>query len=215
MVGLLAPSAFAIALALLLGGALGHWATLRIHWWGVAVISFGFLLLLHNPPLERQPWAIQVGPLLWTLTLLVFLLVVIRNAWSARGYRRAALAVAAFGVALNTLVVAANGGFMPQSGEAYAAARGYARDWDESAAEMRLRNVKPMQDDTALAFLGDTIPQPAWLPKANVVSPGDLLLAFGLASWSFTVTLPLGPRRRRVRQGPGQKRSYAAAQPEL
>jgi hypothetical protein len=46
-----------------------------------------------------------------------------------------------------------------------------------------------MDDSTRLAFLGDAIAQPAWFPRSNVVSIGDLLLAAGLGLWAFQVTL--------------------------
>jgi hypothetical protein len=52
--------------------------------------------------------------------------------------------------------------------------------------------VKPMDESTQLGGLGDVIAEPTWLPKANVISIGDALLAVGLASWAFGVT------RRRV-----------------
>jgi hypothetical protein len=52
--------------------------------------------------------------------------------------------------------------------------------------------VQPLRardQSTRLAFLGDAIAQPAWFPRSNVVSIGDLLLAAGLGLWAFQVTL--------------------------
>jgi Family of unknown function (DUF5317) len=43
-----------------------------------------------------------------------------------------------------------------------------------------------MGPDTWLAWLGDIFPEPAWLPRANVVSIGDLVLATGIAAWVFS-----------------------------
>jgi hypothetical protein len=48
-----------------------------------------------------------------------------------------------------------------------------------------LHNVAPIGPTTRLAWLGDVIAQPAWLPKANVVSIGDMLLSIALAWWAL------------------------------
>jgi hypothetical protein len=93
-------------------------------------------------------------------------------------------------VGLNLLVVFANAGYMPQSPEARLEVRGAPA---QSVTESRLRNVLPMTDSTQLGVLGDVIPEPGWLPNANVISIGDLLLGTGLAVWAFNVT-----RRRRA-----------------
>ena len=49
--------------------------------------------------------------------------------------------------------------------------------------------------ETRLTGLGDVLPEPAWLPGANVVSVGDLVLAAGLAWWAF-YAISFGSRRR-------------------
>jgi hypothetical protein len=59
-----------------------------------------------------------------------------------------------------------------------------------------LTNVRPMTPETRLAWLGDIIPQPEWLPLANVVSIGDLLLSAGIAWWAFLATGGRIPRWR-------------------
>jgi hypothetical protein len=51
-----------------------------------------------------------------------------------------------------------------------------------------------MTPNTQLNWLGDLIPEPAWLPKNNVISIGDLLLGSGLAWWAFLMTAA-SPRR--------------------
>jgi hypothetical protein len=45
-----------------------------------------------------------------------------------------------------------------------------------------------------LTWLGDVIPQPGWLPQANLISVGDVLLSLGAAGCAFAITrgrLPL------------------------
>jgi hypothetical protein len=106
--------------------------------------------------------------------------------------------IAGLGVALNLMVIATNGGYMPQSSEARVAARGATLQQDEPAP--RLLNVKPIDESTRLVWLADVVPQPAWFPRANVVSIGDVLLAVGLGMWAFQVTLQVR-RHSRLRLG--------------
>jgi hypothetical protein len=188
MTGLFALSLLAVAAALLRGGSLVGWAQVRVYWPYVAFVSLGLQLVLHNPPVDRQPWALAWGPLLWVGCVAGLLAFLVRNV-VANDALRGPWLVAAVGVGLNLLVVVANGGFMPQSEDARVAVRGAAIE----AAEPKLRNVVPITDETRLAALGDLIPEPAWLPNANVISIGDLALGSGLAWWAFVMT-----RRRRV-----------------
>jgi hypothetical protein len=80
---------------------------------------------------------------------------------------------------------------MPQSEAAHIATRGTSQTSSEASV---LRNVVPLTAETRLSTLGDVIPEPAWLPKNNVISIGDLLLGLGLAVWAFQVTAA-SPRR--------------------
>jgi hypothetical protein len=147
------------------------------------------LLVLHNPPIDHQPWAIEFGPLVWSLCLAALFAMLVRNCVRNRAYRGAWL-VAAVGAGLNVLVVAANGGYMPQSAEARIAVRGSPI---VTTGEAKLWNVQPIDASTRLPVLGDVIAEPRWLPGANVISVGDLLLGAGLTWWAFSVT-----RRKRV-----------------
>ena len=158
-------------------------------WWPVAVGSLALQLVLHNPPIDRQPWAIRFGPLIWVACLFALFGVLVRNAWLARNDRPAWL-IAAVGVGLNLLVVTANAGYMPQSAEARQAVHGAVA---APNADQKLRNVLPITDSTRMSVLGDVIPEPTWLPNANVISIGDVVLGLGLACWAYVVT-----RRRRA-----------------
>jgi hypothetical protein len=186
-----------IAVALMRGGSFAGWARVRVYWSSVALASLALQLILYNPPIERQPWAIGWGPLVWTVCLAALLSVLVRNA-IANPALRGAWAVAALGVGLNLLVVVANGGFMPQSTEARMTTRG-APEANTQSSEPQLRNVVTMDAQTRLNFLADAIAEPGWLPSSNVISIGDLLLASGLAWWAFLITA--ASPRRAVRAG--------------
>ena len=177
MLGLLAPTIVAVAAALLLGGSLRGLANGTIRTWPAFVLGFSVELVFYNPPMDSQPWAMAVGPWVWLATRLVFLIALTADGWSPNR----ALLVAGLGVGLNTLVIALNGGHMPQSHEAA------VQVWGNSHIDAsRLQNVVPMTAETRLPWLADTLAEPAWLPRANVISLGDILLASGIATWAFT-----------------------------
>jgi hypothetical protein len=144
------------------------------------------LLLLYNPPIDRQAWAIAWGPLVWIACMGALCAVLVRNALADSAVR-AAWGVAAFGVGLNLLVVCANGGLMPQSADAWLLTHGETSAVDQRT-ETHLRNDKPIDAETRLAWLGDVIPEPSWAPNPIVVSVGDMLLGLGLAWWAFAIT---------------------------
>lgn len=203
MVGLLLPVLLGIALGLAVGGSLEAWANVQVRWWPAAVGSLLMLLFLYNPPIDRQPWAIEVGPWVSVATMAILLAALVGNvlAASTRGMR-SALALAALGVGSNLTVMLANGGFMPQSSDAHRAVWG-TDPLVETGQPTRLKNTTTLTADSGLPFLSDVIPQPAWLPKANVVSVGDLLLAAGLAGWAFQATAT-HRRRTESRQAEAQ-----------
>lgn len=93
------------------------------------------------------------------------------------------------GGALNALVIALNGGFMPTTIPKLRAA-----GLDSSAAELDAcraagqtqctnANSVLMDEGTVLGWLGDVFATPAWLPLANVFSVGDALLMVGLVAY--------------------------------
>ncbi len=181
------PMLAGILLAWVLGGSPAGLAQARVCWWPLALASLALQLGLHNPPIDRQPWALQWGPAVWMLALGIMLVALLRNTFRAAEHPWP-WRVAALGVALNLTVVVANGGYMPQAPDArLAAGRG-------APIATELHNTSPATPDTRLGLLGDLIPEPAWLPGANVLSLGDLLLALGLGWWAFAVTRAAVPR---------------------
>jgi diguanylate cyclase (GGDEF)-like protein len=185
MVGLVAPLLIATAAALALGGSLDGWGRQRIGWWPLVLVALGVQLPLYSPPFSTWPAVVAAGPLLGALTMGLVMVVLVRNVTGPAG---PACALAALGIALNLVVILANGGWMPRAEDL----TGLLGDGGIRAAnqpDLVASNTAPMGPTTHLAWLADTLPQPAWLPMANLVSIGDLLLSAGAAWWAFVVTL--------------------------
>jgi len=190
MLGLLIPMLLTSVMGTLRVGSAAGLQRQRIYWWPLALGAIGIQLILFNPPVDRQAWALVWGPWIWVGSLVALLVVLVRNAMeNPRG--RGAFRLAALGVALNLLVIIANGGYMPQLPSARLAVRG--TPVAVLGAAPQLRNIVPSDSDTRLAWLGDVLAQPAWLPKANVVSIGDILLSVALAWWAFRAITSVGP----------------------
>lgn len=183
MIGLLLPSLGAALLACVLRRSVSGFTGFQFRWWELAAVAFAIELVLYNPPVDSLPAALAFGPWLWVATRLALLTASLRNARPHAVGFIPALAVA-FGIGLNTFVVVANGGYMPQSLAAAQAVWGPA----QVAAEVppaRLENTRPMDEHSQLVWLADVLPEPNWLPRPNVVSVGDVILALGMSSWIF------------------------------
>jgi Family of unknown function (DUF5317) len=179
MVGLAAPAILAFVLSLALGGSTTDLSQLRIRWWPLALLALAIQIPLYSAPIGHWVPVGVVGPLATIATTALVLVLLVRN---ASGKTRIACLVAAAGVALNLTAIALNGGYMPRADEL--APRPLSRDTSATSVS----NTAPATSETRLAWLGDTIAQPAWLPLANLVSPGDVLLAFGAAGWVLAAT---------------------------
>jgi hypothetical protein len=196
MIGLVAFSLIGVAVALGRGGTFAGWGKIHVYWSLVALGSLAVQLILYNHPTDHQAWAIAWGPLIWTACLAALCAMLVRNACASR-LTRYAWALAALGVGLNVLVVISNGGYMPQSDDARIAARGGSLAVGEPS-QPQLLNVVQMNADTRLSLLGDVIPEPAWFPRSNVISIGDLMLGSGLAWWAFLITASTARRPARL-----------------
>ena len=171
MVWLLAPAVVALVAGLVTGGSPRRLFDARFRGWPAVVIAFFVEFALYNPPLDEQPWALFMGPWVWVAARLVLVAVLVLNAWSGPKVWW----IAALGVSLNTLVIVVNGGHMPV--------------WGATQIDtQRLQNVAAMGSETRLAWLGDVFAEPEWLPRRNVVSVGDILLAVGVAKWVYAVS---------------------------
>jgi len=188
VIGLMLPAAAAALFLAVVRRGVGVTARPPVRWWLVAAAALAAQIALYDPPLNEQPWALAFGPWVYVASLLCVLLVLARNALALRAtWASLPWWLAAAGVGLNVLVVTANHGYMPQSVEARqiagsrSAAIGQAGTLAEVVPPPQLTNVTPLTADTALAWLGDIIPEPSWLPLTNVISVGDLMLATGIA----------------------------------
>src|SRR5690348_1744253 len=105
MLGLITPTLIAIVAACVCGGTLRGLVNTRVRAWPAIAGAFAVELVLYNPPVDGQAWAIAWGPWVWVGTKLILLAVVLVNARET-GPRIAWLLVA-LGLGLNTLVIVA------------------------------------------------------------------------------------------------------------
>jgi hypothetical protein len=108
----------------------------------------------------------DAGPPIYVLSTALVLIAVAANA-RVRG-----MPLVIVGAACNLAAIVANGGYMPASPEAVAAI-----GRDEIVGYSNSRVIA----SPALEPLTDVIVLPGWLPFANIVSIGDLLIGVGIA----------------------------------
>lgn len=133
----------------------------------------------------RRPWLLLLGLGLQVLTITVVptwprpLLVglhalsyLLAGAFVWTNRRVPGIGLVALGGILNAVCIAANGGQMPASARAVAAA-------GLEAGEEGFVN-SGVVEDPRLLWLGDVFASPSWLPLSNVYSVGDLLLLAGV-----------------------------------
>jgi hypothetical protein len=107
----------------------------------------------------------DLGPWIYVASTSLVLIVVLRN------LRITGLPIVALGAASNLVAIVANGGYMPASPEAAAAAgRDAATTYSNSA----------IVDGAVLAPLTDIFALPQWMPMHNVFSIGDVLIGVGV-----------------------------------
>jgi Family of unknown function (DUF5317) len=190
VVALLFPGFGATLIALIGGRSVAGLKNQRIVWWPLAFGGFCAEFALSSTPLGRHPLISAWGSAIWLGALAATVAMLARNAWLRRSSVRYAWAIAATGVLLNFIVVAANNGEMPQSQEARIAAGASEERVAGLTSEPGWHNVAAMTSETRLGWLGDVLPEPAWLPIHNVMSLGDLVLASGIAGVVFLSTTP-------------------------
>lgn len=152
----------------------------------------------------RQPWLVFVGlvlqlavqtvarPLLDQRSALVLLLISmgIIAVFLLLNLKVAGMALAAAGLVLNVVVIAANGAMPVHAPSAEAA--GVPISSEEGGVKHEV-----MTDSTRIAWLGDAIAVPLF---KTVISLGDVLLALGLALFVY-----------RAARGPAGRRSVTGA----
>ena len=148
-----------------------------LRYWQFAVAAIVVQVLIYTPLLGTTDLIHRIGPWIWVATLLVSLGVMLANLhlpW---------MWLIATGAALNLIVIAANGGFMPSPEDALRRA-GRLEDVVQEERKREtgdyvLSNSTIADDDTRVRFLGDVLVIPKDYPLANVISVGDIVLAVG------------------------------------
>jgi hypothetical protein len=168
-----------LLVGLLVGGRVEAIAETRFRWGWLALVALAIQVVLFSPLAgvglgEAGRW-VYVGS-----TVLVVLVVVIN-------LRLAGLPIVLAGAASNLAAIVANGGSMPASPSALAAAGRSVGDGPTNSALVAHPALEPLTDIFAT---------PAWLPLANIFSVGDVLIAIGVA-----VAIVAGMRGRAAGRG--------------
>jgi hypothetical protein len=153
-----------VAIGFLLGGRPSGLATLEFQWAPLALAGLAIQVLLFSGPVSDRVG--DLGPMIYVGSTAMVLVVVLRN------IRVVGMPLVALGAVSNLLAIVANGGYMPASpGAAAAAGHVEATTYSNSA----------IVADPALVPLTDIFALPAWLPFSNVFSIGDVLIGVGVA----------------------------------
>lgn len=149
-------------------------------WWLALValgLQYGVLELSKGALISDALLRIGIG-----ISYLMLLLVIVCN------LRWLGMRLLGIGVALNFVVMAANGGLMPVTPHALD-----QTIYDESAEHDHVTGLIPgsksillRRDETTLWWLSDVLVLPGNVPGPKVISIGDVLLAAGLISLSYT-----------------------------
>jgi len=169
--------ALSFGVGFLRGGTFSNLTRTRLRFIPFVFLAVFVQLLIFSTILGREPIVHRIGPYIHIATLVVSLGVMLLNR------RVPGMKLIAAGAALNLLVIAANGGFMPISESALQTAGLEEMLVDNQprngSEDYVLPNSKVMDGDANLLFLGDVIPIPEEAPISTIVSIGDVILAFG------------------------------------
>lgn len=163
-----------IALGYLAGGRLDRLAEVRFAWGWLAIAGLLVQVVLFSGAVDALVGD-TVGAAIYVGSTAAVLVAVLRN------LRLPGLVLVALGAAANLAAIVANGGQMPTTLAALAAAGLDPRDGFSNSAVI---------EQPALAPLTDIFALPGWVPLANVFSIGDVLIGVGVA-----VVIAAGMRR--------------------
>ena len=152
-----------ILVGLVAGGHLDNLASFRFRWGGLAVAGLLVQVVLFTPTGDQL--AGGLGPALYVLSTLAVFAAVLRN------IRLPGMVIVALGALANLSAITANGGFMPASAAALAAAGLDGPGSHTNSVVLANPVLEPLTDIFAI---------PAWLPMANVFSVGDVLIGVGI-----------------------------------
>jgi hypothetical protein len=152
-----------LALGLLLGGQASRLGELRIRFAWLCVAGLAVQLVLFSDAVTERIGDLGV-PIYVASTFAVAAAV-------AANYRIPGMAVVALGAFSNLAAIVANGGYMPTTAEALAAA---------GFSEKTVYSNSALLADPRLPWLTDIFAMPPWIPAHNVFSVGDLLIGLGV-----------------------------------
>jgi hypothetical protein len=178
-----------LAVAMVLGGRLSDLPAERLRWPALSLVA---VVLYWAPSLLGTSSSAAVVLVLCSYAALL--------SFALANLRLTGMAVVGLGLALNALVISANGG-MPVDPLAVVAT-GLAQP--DELVGVELGPVRQWQEpDDRLAVLGDVVPVTV---LDEVVSFGDLVLAAGLADVAFRLLVSAAGRRSsRARRRPGRR----------
>ncbi len=176
---LLLATVLALLVALVRGGTLGGLASVRLRYGWLAILAFAVQTsAIYFPDRGGAgPWELQALVLVGSQALL--LVVVGLNG------RLPGMPLVGLGLALNLLVMAANGGYMPITPEALArAGLGHlALSAEVGSRLMATKDILLPRAATRLWVLSDVFVIPAEWPASSAFSAGDVALVVGV--WLF------------------------------
>jgi hypothetical protein len=172
---LLYAVAAGLLVGFLIGGRPAGLATLEFRWAWLAIAGFAVQIVLFSGPIADRVGE-TAGSAIYVASTAAVFIAVLRNA------RITGLPIVALGAASNLAAIVANGGHMPTSAAAAAAAGRDAIVGYSNSAIVEHPNLAPLTDVFAL---------PPGLPMSNVFSIGDVLIAVGIAA-----TIAVAMRRR-------------------
>jgi len=172
MLFFLPPLAIGLVAALATGGKLSSLATLRFKYGWLVIGAFVVQILIFSSIATALPANGSVIPILHLLSNLALTVAIALNR------RVPGMHFVALGLLLNFAAIAANGGYMPVSGEVLQRA-GRFEEIQELQATGHVSKAILMNDSTRLPFLADVFAVDAPLIKGRVFSAGDVLISIG------------------------------------
>ena len=163
--------AASVIIALIRGGELIRFADLNLRWRGVLLTGFLIQVLIFSSFWQSRPDTKALTQFAYVASLVLLLLALVYN------YRIPGMPLLTLGLALNSIAIIANGGYMPASPEALALA-----GLPPLTPGQISNNSIGMNANIQLFFLTDIFAIPKEFPRSNVFSIGDTLIAVG-AVW--------------------------------
>ena len=152
-----------LAIGLLLGGSPARLGDLKLRFAWLCVLGLAVQLVLFSDAVTARIGGLGVP-------IYVVSTVAVAGAVAAN-YRVPGMAIVALGAVSNLAAIVANGGYMPTTAAALAAA-GFTEKTGYSNSALL--------DDPKLPWLTDIFAMPPWIPAHNVFSVGDVLIGIGV-----------------------------------